>query len=208
MAVLILSAVLLCTVVFYVIQKCRQKPPPGLKSAPGPSGALPIIGHGHLLTTNPHRQIQRWAKQYGEIYKIRLGWYDWYMLCSPEAVKEVLDRQSVHTSSRAPMPVASDALSGGMRFLFMPYGTEWRKLRALSHRLLTPRVSAGFMPSQEWEGRMLVEEVLKGSDEVVGSEVAYKAVRRYTVSVIMTSTYGRRIPEWVCMITRLIQRRG
>lgn len=58
----------------------------------------------------------------------------WYMLCSPEAVKEIMDRQSKDSSSRAPMPVANQALSGGLRFLFMEYGAEWRRLRAVSHR--------------------------------------------------------------------------
>ncbi|KAF2270527.1 cytochrome P450 [Lojkania enalia] len=173
-------------------------PPAGYIAAPGPQ-ALPIIGNAHQLTTQPHRQILQWAREYGEVYKIRLGWNDWYMLCSPGAVKEIMDRQSAHTSSRPPSPVASDALSGGMRFLFMPYGPEWRKLRSISHKLLTPNVSATFKPSQEWEAKMLLEEVLKGcAASKAGDEGAYKAVRRYTVSVIMTSTYGRRIPEWEC----------
>jgi cytochrome P450 len=190
--------ILIASVIIYFVRKQSQRPPGGLKSAPGPKGALPIIGNGHQLTAQPHRQIQRWAKEFGELYKIRLGYYDWYMLCSPQAVKEVMDKQSVHTSSRAPMPVASDALSGGMRFLFMGYGPEWRTLRGISHKLLTPAVSKTFQPSQEWEGKMLLEEILKGSESKTGDEVGYKAVRRYTVSVIMTSTYGRRIPQWEC----------
>jgi cytochrome P450 len=120
------------------------------------------------------------------------------MLCSPSAVKEVLDKQSAFTSSRAPMPVASDALSGGMRFLFMEYGALWRRLRGVSHRLLTPAASDAFRPSQEWEGRALCAEVLGACAEgEKGTEKGYEAVRRYTVSVIMTSTYGRRVPEWV-----------
>lgn len=181
-------------IVYYT--RSTNRPPPGTVAAPGPK-PLPIIGNAHQLGPRPHRQIQQWAREYGELYKIRLGWNDWYMLCSPDAVKEILDKQSAYTSSRVPAPVASDALSGGMRFLFMEYGSEWRKLRSISHKLLTPAVSATFKPSQDWEGKMLLEEVLKGADETSGNEVGYKAVRRYTVSVIMTSTYGRRIPEWV-----------
>jgi cytochrome P450 len=93
--------------------------------------------------------------------------------------------------------VASDALSGGMRMLFAEYGPEWRKLRGITHRLLTPNASATFKPSQDYEAKMLMEEVLKGADEKVGNHVSYMAIRRYTVSVIMTTTYGRRIPNWV-----------
>ena len=195
---LFIPLVLFGAIALYVAHKRSQRIPAGLQKAPGPSGALPVIGNGHQLTGQPHRQIQRWAREFGEIYKVQLGWYDWYMLCSPSAVKEILDKQSVHTSSRAWMPVASDALSGGLRFLFMPYGKEWRQLRSVGHKLLTPAMSATFKPSQEWEGKMLLEEVMKGAAESkLGDESAYKAVRRYTVSVIMTSTYGRRIPEWV-----------
>jgi cytochrome P450 len=124
------------------------------------------------------------------------------MICSPEACKEILDKQSAHTSSRAPLPVAGDALGGGMRFLFMEYGSEWRKLRGISHKLLTPAVSATFKPSQEFEAKMLLEEILKGADSAKGNQVSYKAIRRYTVSVIMTSTYGRRIPKWVGVTCR------
>ncbi|KAH7124130.1 cytochrome P450 76C3 [Dendryphion nanum] len=209
----IIPLVLVVTAIALYIRNSRTtKPPKGQDNAPGPNGALPIIGHGHLLGPQPHRQIQKWAREYGEIYRVRLGWYDWYMLCSPQAVKTVLDQQSAHTSSRAPMPVASEALSGGLRFLFMPYGQEWRKLRSISHKLLTPAVSATFMPSQEWEAKLMMEEVLDGAEtdelkskngdktmgKAKGGDWGYKAVRRYTVSVIMTSTYGRRIPEWDC----------
>ncbi|KAF2682335.1 cytochrome P450 76C3 [Lentithecium fluviatile CBS 122367] len=194
-----LTLVILALVASFILyyKRTRSQPPNSYHTAPGPKG-LPLIGNAHQLGPQPHRQVTTWARQYGEIFKIRLGWNDWYLLCSPEAVKEVMDRQSKDSSSRAPMPVANDALSGGLRFLFMPYGSEWRKLRGISHKLLTPAASAMFKPSQEWESRMLLEEVLKGRDEDVGNEVGYRAVRRYTVSVIMTSTYGRRIPEWEC----------
>ncbi|KAF2199957.1 cytochrome P450 [Delitschia confertaspora ATCC 74209] len=188
----------------------RRKPrlPLGFKDAPGPP-PLPLLGNAHQLSSPAHRSIISFSHQYGEIFKLRLGWNDWYMLCSPSAVKEILDKQSAHTSSRAPLPVASKALSGGMRFLFMEYGREWRTLRGLGHRLLTPKGSGEFAGGQEWEGRALVSEVLgecveggvgdiREEERKRGTDRAYKAVRRYTVSVIMTSTYGKRIPEWEC----------
>jgi cytochrome P450 len=64
-----------------------------------------------------------------------------------------------------------------------------------------------FTPSQEWEAKMLLDDLLKGADESkIGDESGYRAVRRYTVSVIMTSTYGKRIPEWECDEVREIYR--
>ncbi|KAF2831810.1 cytochrome P450 76C3 [Ophiobolus disseminans] len=195
MYTLLLLSALITTLILYT--RYKRRPPPGTHHAPGPSG-LPVLGNAHQLGRQPHQAITAWAREYGELYKIRLGWNDWYMICSPEACKEIMDKQSAHTSSRAPQPVAGDTLSGGMRFLFMPYGPEWRRLRGISHKLLTPGVSATFKPSQEYEATVLLEEVLRGADEETGNGVSYRAVRRYTVSVIMTSTYGRRIAEWDC----------
>lgn len=163
----------------------------GSLPVPGPKG-FPVIGS--TLPEQPHRQLIQWAQQYGEIYRVRLGWNNWYMLNSPEAVKEIMDRQSAHTSSRVPMPVANDVLSGGMRFLLMPYGPSWRTLRSVSHKLLTPKMSNTFQPSQEFEAKQLVHDML--TDNVKHTQF-YMHVRRYTVSVMMTSTYGVRIPQWV-----------
>ncbi|KAL2867474.1 cytochrome P450 [Aspergillus lucknowensis] len=161
---------------------------------PSPPG-LPLIGNTLQLPSQPHRQFLKWARQYGEIYRVRLGLMDWYMLNSPQAVKEILDKQSAVTSSRPPMPVVSDALSGGMRFLFMPYGAEWRRLRSVSHRLLTPRMSDTFQPSQDFEAKQLLYDLL--TDNSCNKEF-YMHIRRYTVSVLMTSIYGRRVPKWEC----------
>ncbi|KAF2028133.1 cytochrome P450 [Setomelanomma holmii] len=174
--------------------RLKRRIPPGTHHAPGPAG-LPVLGNAHQLRRQPHQQITAWAREYGQLYKIRLGWNDWYMICSPEACKEILDKQSVHSSSRAPQPVAGDTLSGGMRFLFMPYGPEWRNLGGIGHKLLTLNVSATFKPSQEYEAKLLLEEMLHGANDEVGNDVSYMAIRRYTVSVMMTSTYGRRIPH-------------
>ena len=97
-----LILILFITVSLLLYQKFwKNSIPKGYKPAPGPKG-LPLIGNAHQLGGQPHRQVMQWAKEYGEIYKIRLGWNDWYMLCSPEAVKEVMDRQSKDSSSRAP----------------------------------------------------------------------------------------------------------
>lgn len=200
MYTLILVSVLLTSFILYTRYKSR--PPSGLRTAPGPAG-FPLLGNAHQLGAQPHQQITKWAREYGSVYKIRLGWNDWYMICSPDACKHILDKQSQHSSSRAPLPVAGDALGGSMRFLFMEYGLEWRKLRAISHKLLSPASSAMFKPSQEFEAKVLLDEILQGGtgDKAVqGTEVSYKAIRRYTVSVIMTSTYGRRIPEWVSIL--------
>ncbi|KAF2462457.1 O-methylsterigmatocystin oxidoreductase [Lineolata rhizophorae] len=188
-------ALLFAYSVFAVIwSRLKSRPPKGLRSVPGPKGNL-VLGNTLQLGKHPQQDFQRWANEFGEIYKIRLGWNNWYMLNSPEAVKEIMDKQSAYTSSRMPLPVSSDVLSGGLRFLFMPYGPLWRKLRGVAHKLLTPKVSDTFQPSQDFEAKQLLYDILTDNKD---NRKFYMHVRRYTVSVIMTSTYGIRVPEFDC----------
>jgi hypothetical protein len=193
-SLILFGAAAFLVAILAVRQLTLRRSSSGLWKVPGPKG-LPILGNTLQIPPNPRHQYMQWAKEFGEIYKVRLGWNDWYMLNSPEAVKEIMDKQSAVTSSRVPMPVASDVLSGGMRFLLMPYGPQWRNLRAISHRLLTPKVSDTFQASQEYEANQLLHDILTKNNPTTEF---YMHVRRYTVSVMMTSTYGRRVPEWVC----------
>ncbi|KAL2839386.1 cytochrome P450 [Aspergillus pseudoustus] len=156
---------------------------------------IPDAGNGAQMGVHPQRQLQNWALEHGELFKVRLGREEWIYVNSPAAVKEIFDKQSQHSSSRAPSPVVSDLLSGGMRFLLMPYSPHWRKLRAIVHKLLTPKSSNTFMPSQEFEAKQLLWDILTDNEN---QENFYMHIRRYTTSVVMTSTYGRRVPVWDC----------
>ncbi|KAJ9605738.1 hypothetical protein H2200_009587 [Cladophialophora chaetospira] len=173
-----------------------SKPPKGLRKVPGPRG-LPLLGNTLQLEPHLQGQLQTWAKQYGDLFKIQMGWYNWVFVNDPAAVKEIFDKNSAVTSGRVPMPVGSDLLSGGKRFLFMNYTPEWRKLRAIVHKLLTPKSSETFRPSQEFEAKQLLWDIFEDNNKGdYGS--FYMHVRRYTISVVMTSTYGRRVPKWDC----------
>lgn len=170
----------------------RTKIPKGLKPLPGPPG-LPFIGNTLQLDPHPQKQMRAWAKQYGEVFSIGLGGHRWAMICSAQAVKEIMDRQSGSTSSRPPMPVLSELISGGMRAIAMEYTPQWRMVRNVVHKLLTPKVSDTFKPSQEFETKQLVWDILTDNKE--GGEF-YRHCRRYTTSVVMTSTYGKRVGSW------------
>lgn len=131
--------------------------------------------------------------------QVQIGWENWVFLNTPQAVKEILDKQSAITSGRAPMPVGNDLISGGYRFLLMTYTPTWRKLRTIVHKLLTPAVSSTFMPSQLFEAKNLVYDLMTDN---ANEEDFYMHVRRYSTSVVLTSTYGRRVQKWVCITCR------
>ncbi|KAL5322043.1 hypothetical protein ACEPPN_010011 [Leptodophora sp. 'Broadleaf-Isolate-01'] len=186
----VVVVVCLCAITYFYFRS--QRAPNGLRRPPGPRG-LPLIGNTLQLGPQPQKQLKAWADKYGEIMQVQIGWENWVYLNSPAVVKEIIDKQSAITSSRAPMPVGNDIISGGMRFLFMGYTPTWRKLRAIVHKLLTPKVSDLYRPSQEFEAKQLLFDLLTDS---ANQEDFYMHVRRYTTSVVLTSTYGRRVPKW------------
>ncbi|KAJ5805527.1 uncharacterized protein N7503_003129 [Penicillium pulvis] len=185
LTLIIVASAVICLVTTYFTSK---KAPTGLRN-------VPEAGRLKDLSKYPQREWRKWAQQYGELFQIRLGWENWVFVNSPEAVKVIFNKQSQHTSSRAPSPVLSDLISGDMRMLLMPYTPKWRKLRAIVHQLLTPKSSDNFKPSQEFEAKQLLWDICTDNSD---QENFYMHIRRYTTSVVMTSTYGRRIPQWDC----------
>lgn len=63
-----------------------------LDNMPGPQG-WPLIGIGLGLPRRPISTMHEWALEHGEVFKLRVGWYNWVVLNSPQAVREVLDKQ-------------------------------------------------------------------------------------------------------------------
>lgn len=176
-----------------IIRGSRVHAPKGFKLPPGPQG-WPIVGNAIQLGRYPQRQLQKWAGQYGELVKVRLGWENWVFVHSPEAVREIFERQSANTSGRPPQPVTSDVFSGENRLLLLTYGSRWRKMRSIIHRSLTPKASSVYKPSQQFEAIQLIHDI--ATDEKK-EENFYMHVRRYTTSVVLLSTYGLRVPVWV-----------
>jgi hypothetical protein len=86
----------------------RKRPPPGLRH-------VPVAGNASELGPFPQQKLRQWALEHGELFRVALGSEQWIYVNSPAAVKEIFDKQSQHSSSRAPSPVVLDLLSGGMR---------------------------------------------------------------------------------------------
>ena len=65
----------------------RRKVPKGLRLVPGPKG-LPLIGNTlEVPQSRPEKKFMEWAKQYGELFRIQMGWNEWVFVNSDVAVK-------------------------------------------------------------------------------------------------------------------------
>jgi cytochrome P450 len=188
-----LAALGLLVLLFLQLRPRSVKVPKGLRLPPAPRG-LPLLGNTLQLEHHPKHQLRQWARTLGDVFSLKIGGYNFVLLCSPEAIKGIMDKQAAATSSRPPFPASHQAAAGGMRTLLMEYNPRWRKLRTIVHKLTTPKVSDSMRPSQEFEAKQLAYDIL--TDNARGDNF-YTHCRRYTTSVVMTATYGKRVPTWV-----------
>ncbi|RYC61646.1 hypothetical protein CHU98_g4556 [Xylaria longipes] len=180
----------LAIILSFISWLCRDK---RLSTIPGPSRDYPFIGVGFQLPLNAANLFHSWALSYGDIFRIRVGWYDWVVINTPEAVKEILEKQAVSTSSKAPAPMSHDIVTGGKRMPTMPYGPHWRAQRSLVRVITTVPMTATFVPSQEFEAKQLLFDLATDNKN---QRNFYQHIRRYAFSIIMTNTFGERVKSW------------
>lgn len=105
--------------------------------------------------------------------------------------------QAAVTSGKPHLPIAQEYCLRGHGVLPMTYSAKWRRLHYYLKQLLSPRASAAFIPSQEFEIKQLLFD-LSGEAGKDSDTSFYMHIRRMTFSVVMTSAYGLRIPKWDC----------
>lgn len=177
----------------YLVGNNGPKVPKGLRLPPGPRG-LPLIGSALELGKYPRHQFQKWADQYGEVVSVRIGFHRFILLNSPQAVKEILDKQAAVTSGRPPQPVLHYQVNGGLNLVSMDYGPQWRKFRSALHKCLSQKTAERLRASQEFEAKQTIFDILTNN---ANDELFSEHFKRYTMSVVMTAAYGQRVKSHV-----------
>ncbi|KAJ2901609.1 hypothetical protein MKZ38_001629 [Zalerion maritima] len=182
---LVLVVLYLSLVSNSIVDRRRRKLPPGPRGWPLIGNLLDLADSESVRDT-----VRRWHEEYGDVFYTKIGGTDYIWLSSPEAVKDLMDKKSAIYSSRPHLPLAQDVASGKSRQLFMAYGPEWRGLRKHSHALLNLGASKKYRPVQNFESKVVLNDLLNQPDQY------YTINRRYSTSVIMLVTYGYRIPSF------------
>ena len=105
-----------------------------LDDLPGPRG-LPVLGNLlQIDVARAHIILARWAREFGPIYRLRLGRRDVVAIASPELINEVLrDRPGRFRRIR----IMRDAmLDVGIDGVFTAEGLDWRRQRKLAMQAL------------------------------------------------------------------------
>ncbi|KAF3403520.1 Cytochrome P450 monooxygenase yanC [Penicillium rolfsii] len=155
---------------------------------------FPHIVKGHPLFGNTFQmplrapEQSKWrielAREHGEM---RIGTRHWVFLNSSRTVRDLLEKRAARYSSRLPMPMVQDTMSGGKRIVLMPYTDTWRQIRKIMHGILNTRQLRRFAGYQDVETRQLLLDYLRQPD------MWFRANQRYTKSVIMSVVFGKRM---------------
>ncbi|MFS7941676.1 putative geraniol 8-hydroxylase [Helianthus anomalus] len=106
------------------------------KMPPGPSG-LPIIGNLLDLGPKPHESLAKLSKKHGPLMTISLGSITSVVASTPEAAREILQRNDEACSGRI-IPDAVTALADhDAAVLWIPANDEWRTIRKALNTYLT-----------------------------------------------------------------------
>ncbi|PWA93525.1 cytochrome P450 [Artemisia annua] len=106
------------------------------KMPPGPTG-LPVIGNLLDLGPKPHESLTKLSKKHGPLMTIRLGSITSVVASTPDAAREILQRNDEACSGRI-VPDAVTALDNhDAAVLWIPTNDEWRTIRKAINTCLT-----------------------------------------------------------------------
>lgn len=158
----------------------------GVSHNTGPP-TLPIIGNLHQIPTqNAFFKFADWAKQYGEIYSLKVASTTTVVLSSRRLVKELMDKKNSITSDRPPSYAANKLIYKGDFLLLMSYDSpRFRLQRRLIHQFYMENMAEKtHFPYIYAESAQLFKDIMDDPNEFANHAF------RYTNSLIMTTGKG------------------
>ena len=200
-----LSFVILSVLVFYVATSLlyhNTKKRGSLPLPPQPKGNLITGNLSEVLEAvgkkQQHLLFERWARQYGEVVRVRSGPFVQYFINSDAAVKEIFDRNSSLTSQRPRWIASNEQICNKMNVLLLDGDDpRWKHQRKVVHSYLTsvPRADAG-LPFSHFESvKFLHQMVQEESLADISGWKLYRRILRYTYSTFSCQTFGMDIPK-------------
>ncbi|KAJ8072218.1 hypothetical protein PM082_015776 [Marasmius tenuissimus] len=182
-------AILLTVTVFWLFTKILKIGQRQLHLPPGPP-TVPILGNLHIFPTeNTHYKLTEWARQYGDIYSLKLGPGAAIVLTGIEAVEELMQKRSASTLDRLPSYIV-ETITDGLHVALGRFSEKWRALRKAAHTVLTPSAVANHLPIQRAEIIQTLYDILQTPDNF------FNHLSRYPNSTIMSVVYGKRRPRY------------
>ncbi|CAL5028110.1 unnamed protein product [Urochloa decumbens] len=166
------------------------------KLPPSPPGALPLIGHAHLVAALPHSSFRRLAARHpecGEFMTVRLGAVPTVVASSARAAQALLRTHELAFSSRVHTACVDVLTYGPADVAFEPYGERWRQSRKLvaTHLLSATKVRA-YRAARREEIELVVGQIRSAAAAGAGVDIS-ELVRKYTNDMVCQAVAGRAI---------------
>ncbi|KAI9227292.1 MAG: cytochrome P450 [Piptocephalis tieghemiana] len=163
-------------------------------SLPGPPG-IPLFGNLLQLGKNPHRLLSKWAKKYGDVYFVNLGWVKWMVITTPETMNDVFVRKSKYFSDRPNQTMLSQILthdSSGV--VTVPYGPEYRVRRRIFLSAMSKPVVRDYSEFLISEARHMCRAIYTDSEKHGTYGMSSHGHHQwYAVNLVLSMTFGTRI---------------
>ncbi|MDC8760655.1 cytochrome P450 [Janthinobacterium fluminis] len=162
-----------------------------IASLPGPF-ALPLVGSAlQIRPTRVHLDVERWARRYGPLFRLRLGRNTMLVVAGHEHVSAVLRERP--DGFRRPSVTADVALEiGGITGLFLAEGADWRNQRRMVMQGFAPAAIRAYFPAlvtvalrlqRRWEAAAAGGRSIDLSEDL----------KRYTVDIIAGLAFGTEV---------------
>jgi cytochrome P450 len=161
-----------------------------LSALPGPRG-WPVVGNAFQIDREAfHRQLEAWARQYGDKFAFRIASRHFLAITDPEAIAAVL-RQRPHVFRRGAR-LEQVARELGFNGLFSANDDTWRRQRPMVLAGLDPSHIRTFLPAIIGVTDRLRKKWAEAADE--GRAIDLLAdLMRYTVDVTTCLAFGKNL---------------
>ncbi|KAK5116576.1 hypothetical protein LTR85_009201 [Meristemomyces frigidus] len=168
---------------------------------PGPNG-LPVIGNlldilKEVKVGSQHLLFEKWARQYGELYRVKVGPFTQYMVNSDQAVKAIFDKPAAVSANRPRWIVSNEHICNQWNVLLINGDTpRWKHQRKVTASNVgsIPKADAG-VPLLDYESLKFLQEVSSDVSVQRSNHKIWEAVMRYTYSAFTSQMFGLDIPD-------------
>ncbi|WUR15503.1 cytochrome P450 [[Empedobacter] haloabium] len=159
-----------------------------IATLPGPRG-LPLLGSAlQLHPRTIHRTMEAWSRQYGPMFRVRLGARTAVVLADPDAIGSVLrDRPDGFRRPAVTADVTREL--GGLPGLTLAEGDDWRRQRRMVMQAFAPGFVKAYLPRLAQVGVRLAARWQQAA--VAGRPIPLSAdLKRYAVDVVAGLAFG------------------
>ena len=158
-----------------------------IKSLPGPKG-YPIVGNLFTLDLpNLHRQIEDWADEFGDVYRLNVGVLEQLVITRPSMIQEILNARPEGLIRNKKMNKV--IREGGVHGVFNSEEEDWKRHRTIVAKGLDVKHQKDFYPAMEPVLERLFRKWEKNAEAGEAFDIQ-RDLLRFTVDVTCSLAFG------------------